>query len=261
MFSLIRNRFGIPGLISIIALVFAMFGGAYAATNSGGGKATASAKKGPRGPRGKPGKPGPAGPQGPAGPTGPAGSAGAKGDKGDKGDAGQNGKSVAVTAIPTEEAECEERGGALVKQEGAAQGVEVCNGSPWTAGGKLPEGATETGTWILETPTASGGNAAAALSFDVPLSSALDGSHVHLFSDTAASPGGEFSATCTGSTEDPSAPSGHLCVYGQVVFGSAPVGEPSDPSTFGTGAATSGAFLTASFSGLGLATGTWAVTG
>ena len=46
MFSPLRNRFGIPGAISVIALVFAMFGGAYAASdNSGGGKATASAKK------------------------------------------------------------------------------------------------------------------------------------------------------------------------------------------------------------------------
>ena len=45
MFSTLRNRFGIPGVISVIALVFAMFGGAYAASNSsGGGKATASAK-------------------------------------------------------------------------------------------------------------------------------------------------------------------------------------------------------------------------
>jgi len=57
MLSPLRNRFGIPGVISVIALVFAMFGGAYAASNSGdgptaSGKATASAK------RGKPGKPG-----------------------------------------------------------------------------------------------------------------------------------------------------------------------------------------------------------
>ncbi len=43
MFSTLRTRFGIPGVISVIALVFAMFGGAYAASNSsGGGKATAS---------------------------------------------------------------------------------------------------------------------------------------------------------------------------------------------------------------------------
>ncbi|HKB50891.1 MAG TPA: hypothetical protein VKC63_05620, partial [Solirubrobacterales bacterium] len=68
MLSPLRNRFGIPGVISVIALVFAMLGGAYAASDNGSGKATASAKAkaGPRGPRGKTG---PAGPAGPAGPT------------------------------------------------------------------------------------------------------------------------------------------------------------------------------------------------
>ena len=94
MFSSFRNRFGIPGVISVIALVFAMLGGAYAASNdSGSGKATASAgKQGPPGPRGKRGKPGPAGPQGPAGP------AGAKGDKGDTGAAGSSGAAGATGA-------------------------------------------------------------------------------------------------------------------------------------------------------------------
>ena len=61
----IREPFGKAGLIvGIVALVFAMLGGAYAATNNGGGKATASAKGKP-GPAGKPGKTGPAGPAGP----------------------------------------------------------------------------------------------------------------------------------------------------------------------------------------------------
>jgi hypothetical protein len=95
MFSMFRNRFGIPGVIAVVALVFAMFGGAYAA-NHPGGKATASAKakKGPRGPRGKTGPAGPTGPQGlpgangkdgaagPAGPTGPAGATGPTGPTG-----------------------------------------------------------------------------------------------------------------------------------------------------------------------------------
>ena len=84
MFSTLRNRFGIPGVISVIALVFAMFGGAYAASNSsGGGKATASAKakKGPKGPKGATGPAGPAGAAGPAGPAGPKGDAGATGTK------------------------------------------------------------------------------------------------------------------------------------------------------------------------------------
>ena len=91
MFSIFRNRFGIPGVISVIALVFAMMGGAVAASNGGSGNATASAKKGPpgpRGPRGKTGATGPAGAQGavgPAGPKGDTGSAGAPGKTGEPG--------------------------------------------------------------------------------------------------------------------------------------------------------------------------------
>ena len=94
MFSTLRTRFGIPGVISVIALVFAMFGGAYAASNSsGGGKATASAKakKGPRGPKGPKGDTGPAGPQGPAGAKGDTGAPGANGKDGTNGTNGTNG--------------------------------------------------------------------------------------------------------------------------------------------------------------------------
>ncbi|MGV1047748.1 MAG: hypothetical protein ACOYD4_04380 [Solirubrobacterales bacterium] len=79
------SRFGIPGVISVIALVFAMSGGALAAKDhlqgSGPDQAEASkgakngAKKIKRGPRGKPGAAGPQGPVGPVGPVGPQGSA------------------------------------------------------------------------------------------------------------------------------------------------------------------------------------------
>ena len=144
MLSPLRNRFGIPGVISVIALVFAMFGGAYAATNDGG-NATSSAK---RGKPGKPGKPGPAGPQGPAGPTGPAGPAGAKGDKGDKGDTGAKGD----------------------KGEKGAKGDK---GDPWTAGGTLPSGETETGTWGFGVShTKEAVTAPVPISFPIPLEDA-----------------------------------------------------------------------------------------
>lgn len=88
----LKEPFGKAGLtVAVIALVFAMFGGAYAASNSSdGGKVTASAKakKGPRGPKGPAG---PAGPQGPAGAPGAKGDTGAKGDKGDPGAPGATG--------------------------------------------------------------------------------------------------------------------------------------------------------------------------
>src|SRR5438128_9675848 len=149
MFSTLRTRFGIPGVISVIALVFAMFGGAYAASNSAsGGKATASAKakKGPRGPKGATG---PAGPQGPAGLQGPKGDSGAPGSNGAPGAAG---KSVVIgNAAPG----CD-FGGKSVEVEGnAASKKEICNGeegpagSPWTLEGTLPSGSTETGAYSI----------------------------------------------------------------------------------------------------------------
>lgn len=155
MFSSLRNRFGIPGVISVIALVFAMAGGAFAAndlgSSGGDSKATASAKgkQGPRGKTGKTGKTGPAGPAGPAGPQGPAGPAGAKGDAGAAGSPGANGTSVVSTTVAVGAAtECNKLGGS--KFVAGASTTFACNGkegSPWTAGGTLPTGKTETGTW------------------------------------------------------------------------------------------------------------------
>jgi hypothetical protein len=127
MFSPLRNRFGIPGVISVIALVFAMLGGAYAASNSsGGGKASASAKakKGPRGPKGA------TGPAGPAGPAGPQGPAGAKGDNGSNGSNGANGTSVANSEFSGAQGTCTEGGTKLV---GTAT-TYACNGKKGTTG-------------------------------------------------------------------------------------------------------------------------------
>jgi hypothetical protein len=73
--------------VAVIALVFAMAGGAYAA-GGGGGKQSANAskaKRGPQGPRGKTGPAGPAGPAGPQGIPGPKGDAGAPGAPGPAG--------------------------------------------------------------------------------------------------------------------------------------------------------------------------------
>lgn len=187
MFSPLRNRFGIPGVISVIALVFAMLGGAYAASNdSGSGDATASAKgkKGPRGPRGKTGKTGsqgPVGPQGPAGPkgdNGTNGSNGADGSDGTDGLDGDDGKSVVVGSFTTEDEElgepedepCKLNGGDEVEVEDSGVVTFICNGSPWAVGGTLPEGATETGGWNIKMAAGSGET---SLSFPIPLAAAL----------------------------------------------------------------------------------------
>ena len=178
MFSTLRMKFGIPGVISVIALVFAMFGGAYAASNSSGGhNATASAKA-KQGPRGKTGKTGPAGPLGPVGPQGSSGANGKDGANGSNGETGATGP--AGPAGPA--------------------------GSPWTLGGKLPSESTETGLW------GTGENSPEGLryfpiSFGLPLQEAPQA--VLVQSNEESAPG------CPGRGDDeiPMADPGKLCVY------------------------------------------------
>jgi hypothetical protein len=227
MFSTLRTRFGIPGVISVIALVFAMFGGAYAASNSsGGGKATASvkAKKGPKGPKGATGPAGPAGAQGPAGPAGPAGASGKDGTSGAPGSPGIAGKSILASSFegtdePISEP-CEEHGGVALKAEGASLANYACNGasgedgSPWTAGGTLPTGATETGGWsvgpvgYLYSEKSTSVPAFAPVSFAVPLASPIASDHTVFVGGSNPDP-----THCTGSVQDPKAASGYLCIY------------------------------------------------
>ncbi len=197
MFSTLRTRFGIPGVISVIALVFAMFGGAYAASNSsGGGKATASAKakKGPRGPKGATG---PAGPQGPAGPAGAKGDAGANGSNGSN---GTNGTSAITAAYSG--AECA-NGGVEVKS--ASPTAYVCNGEDGQTGftETLPSGKSETGTWgFTKGATVS---QLVPISFNIPLASSVP-AHYLTYED-------EPTAECPGSGEEPAAAPGNLCIY------------------------------------------------
>ncbi|HMJ72397.1 MAG TPA: hypothetical protein VK471_03415 [Solirubrobacterales bacterium] len=221
MLSPLRNHFGIPGVISVIALVFAMFGGAYAATNTGKATSSAKAKKGPRGPRG------PAGPAGPAGAQGPAGPAGAKGDKGDSGNAGAAGKNAEAVSFtgskgPIGGVTCNE-GGLEVKSASAT--TLVCNGkkgatgSPWTAGGVLPTEQTETGTYLIGSETGTGtfvGYAQATISFPIPLPAQLASSHTIYNAD----PGTEVDEKCesedhpgNAGVENPEASPGYLCVF------------------------------------------------
>jgi hypothetical protein len=207
MFSTLRTRFGIPGVISVMALVFAMFGGAYAASNSsGGGKATASAKakKGPRGPKGATGPAGPAGPQGPAGANGKDGSNGANGSNGTTGTPGQ---SVTSTVEPPG-AHCEEGGFKLASASGTQY---VCNGLVGENGQTgftetLPSGKTETGTWFLDV-THEGQNGT-AISFPIPLEEPIAEENVVTLKESEATKPG-----CPGSTSTPEAEPGYFCLY------------------------------------------------
>lgn len=253
MLSPLRNRFGIPGVISVIALVFAMLGGAYAASNdSGSSKATASAKakKGPRGPKGPAG---PAGAAGPAGPQGPAGPAGAKGDKGDTGSAGgpgAAGASVTSSSVDLGEPECEERGGSeftagasttfacngvdgITVTSSSASGSEcegrggskfvagasttfACDGAPWVAG-QAPSGVVMKGTWSIPQYTAK----AVAEEIPVPISTGVPIATTKLltlglgFVPASEQPNTSHLNGCTGTAEAPVAPTntGFICVY------------------------------------------------
>jgi hypothetical protein len=264
MFSTLRTRFGIPGVISVMALVFAMFGGAYAASNSsGGGKATASAKakKGPRGPKGPKGDTGPAGPQGP---VGPAGAQGAKGDAGGTGANGAPGASVENKAVATGvTGKCNKLGGAEFTVGGgtptfACNGEKGVKGDPWTPEGVLPSEATETGTWAVVNPEES----FVPISFPIPLGEALPEASVHIVN-------GAPTADCPGSAAGPEAEPGHLCVYvNTIAFGATPTilgpysATASEEEVFGLekeGSAPSGAFLYVSGAPAAL-WGTWAVT-
>jgi hypothetical protein len=268
MFLTLRTRFGIPGVISVMALVFAMFGGAYAASNSShGGKATASkAKKGPRGPKGA---------TGPAGPQGPAGPAGAKGEAGAAGAAGAPGVSVTSTESANAiEGHCTGTGtsGKGGSKFVSASGITyACNGKegepgeegdPWTAGGTLPFGSTETGAW--STIASATEEASASISFPIPLPSELDAGHVIRVDAGQEGALGECSkGTEKGTATNPLAEPGYLCVYigrrgttpGLEYFEIKNAAKP-----FTDGAAKSGSYLSFGAAAGEIAHGTWAVT-
>jgi len=284
-----RSKFSSAALIvAVAALVAAVAGAALAASGGSGGSgptATASATKqgppGPRGPRGKRGKPGKQGPTGPAGPVGPAGAPGAKGDPGSPGAPGEDGapgadgKSVKVTEVAPEEPECEERGGAIIEEEGSGNPVEVCSGkegSPWPAGGVLPSGKSLTGAWSFGV-LSSAGEVQIPISFEIKLAARIAQSNTHYLNAAGKEvleSGEEVDSTkCLGTASAPTAAPGHLCVYtsvsGETSFIAASAvsflnpGKLSGDPTFGT--ATTGTvfkvFATASGA---QGYGTWAVT-
>jgi hypothetical protein len=228
---MLRTRFGIPGLIATVALVFAMTGGAFAAkyliTSTRQISPSVLKKlKGNAGPAGAPGAPGA---QGPAGLAGPAGAAGKDGAKGATGEAGAKGAT-------------------------GATGPTGKEGSPWTNLGTLPSGKTETGFWAVNATKADEVGAYAPITFNIPLAAGLEPSKVHY----VVSPEGE----CTGTADNPTAGKGHLCVY-QAPGGILNLTAPEIANiTTAPGTNVSGAFLIFSkpTEEPAIAWGTWAVT-
>jgi hypothetical protein len=173
MLSRMHQKLGTAGfVVAIVALVVALTGAAFAAgglTKQQEKQVKKIAKK-----YAKRGKTGPVGPQGPAGAPGAKGDQGPKGDRGEKGDKGEKGE----------------------------RGLEGLEGSPWTAGGVLPEGETETGTWSVGIAQAAG-QSTKPLSFNIPLATAPTAVH---FDE-------EGTTDCPGDVENPEAAPGNVCIY------------------------------------------------
>jgi hypothetical protein len=240
MFSAIRKRLHVSPatVIASLALVFAMTGGAYAASKyliTSTKQISPKVLKSLKGANGKTGA---------AGPTGPAGAAGA-------GTAGAQGP----------------QGAAGAKGEPGAAGAPGTNGKDGTTGftETLPSGKTETGTWSFSAPVE--GGVFVPISFNIPLEGPLNQAHTHYILTNGKEQHGteELPQTvCTGTVAVPTALPGNLCVY-QSAFvlnvkfsifdkSSAPSGEP------GADAVGAALVFTAEASEPRIATGTWAVT-
>lgn len=205
MFSMMRRPATLAGLFATFVLIAAMTGGAWAAKKyliTSTKQISPSVLKKLRGKQGPQGAPGQAGANGQTGAQGAAGPQGSQGDKG---------SSVTGTAIPSGGACGPGVTGVKYTLEGVS--TNVCNGkegkegSPWTPESELPEGATLTGAW--QAPESTG----APISFPLALPEPLEGGF--------GSPGGQihksdetgFATNCPGTTAEPSAEPGHLCIY------------------------------------------------
>lgn len=246
MFSTIRKRVTYANVAVTLALVFAMSGGAYAASHY---VITSTKQIKPsvlKSLQGKPGKTGPTGPAGTAG-TGTPGAQGPQGPAGTNGTNGTNGapgESVTNKALP-KGAPCPEGGAEFKVGNGAA--THACNGTNGTTGftATLPAEATETGAWAVESSSAS--VTFFAISFPIPLEAALaGGSSVHAVTTKEVEehkvPAGCTVKAVEGSAANPLAAPGNLCVYaakaGSLTGGliTSPGSTADNPGTGTTGA-------------------------
>jgi hypothetical protein len=200
----IREPFGKAGLVvAVCALVLALTGAAIAAGALSGKQKKEVEKIAKK----FAGKPGPAGANGAAGPQGPAGSAGAAGATGPQGATGPTGK---------EGSQGKQGPTGPTGSAGATgpEGPEGPEGSPWTAGGTLPSGETETGTWLTELAEEENEVQQFEISFPIPVA----GSVQPIMVPKEAVLNEEVPEGCTvagveGSAENPIAAPGNLCMY------------------------------------------------
>jgi len=283
MFSAIRRRLTFTNVAMTLALVFAMSGGAFAASKILITSTKQISPKVLKSLQGKTGKAGANGAQGPAGATGAqglAGAQGAPGPQGPSGSAGANGTSVTSAEIAKSSATCSKQGGSeFTASEGKK--TDACNGkegSPWTAGGTLPSGKTETGVWALEHTEKEGNTYVPVASFPIPLAAPLGEGHAHFINTngmeiTTVNPitkiTTEVAPTECGSgigpevnASNPQAKPGNLCVYAaelrSLLSSSVDIIDPSLGGSGQTGK--TGALELFDFTNGSEGSGTWAVT-
>lgn len=228
MISRIHRQLGTAGfIISIVALVAALGGGAYAASGGFSAKqkkeirkiAKGVAKPGPQGPAGAPGSQGATGPQGAPGTGGAQGEKGADGTNGTSGTSGTNGTNGEnVSVIPLAAANgtghCEEGGTKFVNGTGEAF---ACNGGAGGGGYPevLPSGHTETGFWEVQGEKGIANEFASVTTISFPLELETAPTEKVLITDTSSE---EEKAKCPGETFEPKATPGVLCLYVAAVF-------------------------------------------
>jgi hypothetical protein len=254
MFSRILKRVNYANVAATLAVLFAMTGGALAAskyviTSTKQIKPSVLAQI--KGKNGAPGKDGAPGAQGPAGLAGAQGTKGANGSNGVNGSNGTDGK--AGTTGP--------------KGTTGANGVTGASGATGPTGQSgftevLPSGKTETGVWsasrknLIEEEIIS-----IPVSFPIPLSSASPKAFIFNHADTAAENFG--TSGCAGTLTKPTAPKGVLCIYTGPEFLHETEVRPIHGIDGTAGYGTSGAILefkAEANSGIAEASGTWAVT-
>jgi hypothetical protein len=216
-----HQKLGTAGfVISIVALLLALTGGAYAA---GGGLSGKQKKEVTKIAQTEAKKLATAGPAGATGATGPTGAPGAKGDPGSAGTGtpGEAGKSVTAEEFGAagKEGHCVQVGG--TKFTAASGSTFSCNGrtgSPWTAGGVLPSGSTETGTFGAA--VAAGGVAFIPVSLSIPTSAPLTAIYVTGGKEFDTEGQEVTGGLCPGITAGvPAAEPGALCAYATTATG------------------------------------------
>jgi Collagen triple helix repeat (20 copies) len=195
MLGWIRRRATYANVAMTIALVFAMSGGAYAAgkylitSTKQINPKVLRALKGANGKNGTNGVNGTDGAPGEKGPTGATGTQGPQGPEGKEGPTGKNGTN-------------------------GKEGKEGKEGSPWTAGGTLPSGKSEKGTWGVATMPGSFLKGAAVLaispiSFTIPLAETVKANVI----GPGGKGGGGGACPETSELSKPEAEPGNLCIF------------------------------------------------